>query len=404
MNNTSNEKPEIKAASENALPKPQANPPADAPPKSHQSKILILFTLFLLIVAVVLFLFWFFYLRFHESTDDAYANGNMINVNAAVPGSVISFFADDTDLVLEGQLLVLLDDTKYKLAYEEQLASLAADVLQVKQLYDNVKVNTANRDSRRISLQKAKYDYDNRAQLVSSLSVSNEDFTHAKDDFSIAEFNFKQAESQLKMALDAAGNTSMEKHPLIEERKARVREAYYNLKHCAIYAPATGYVALRVVEVGKWVQTTTPIMAIIPTDYVWVDANFKETQLTKMRVGQPAEVTLDIYGSDVVYKGKVLGIASGTGSIFSIIPPQNATGNWIKIVQRLPVRISLDPEVLKQFPVRLGLSAYVDVDVTDVSLPMLVQRVSDKPVSTTNVFDIDFSELDKIMDMIIEGA
>lgn len=159
-----------------------------------------------------------------------------------------------------------------------------------------------------------------------------------------AELELKQAEYQLQVTRDAAGNTVPERHPLIEQQKASIRNAYYNLKHCEILAPSTGYIAQRNVNVGQWVTPTTHLMALIPIDYMWVDANFKETQLTYMRVGQPAKVWFDMYGSKVEYQGHVLGIASGSGSVFSLIPPQNATGNWIKIVQRLPVRISLDPD------------------------------------------------------------
>ncbi len=372
--------------------------------RGHRSKILTIVTILILGIALGLFLLWYQYFRFYESTDDAFANGSMININSAVNANVVAFYADNTDLVTEGQLLVLLDRTNYQIAYDQSLASLAATVLQVRQLYDNVKVNAANRDAKRVRMQKAQYDYDNRAKLIGTLSISNEDYIHAKDDLTIAELDLKQAEHQLKMSLDAVGNTSLEMHPIIEENKAKVREAYCNLKHCSIYSPATGFVAQRVVEVGKWVQPTSPLMAVIPKDYVWVDANFKETELTNMRVGQPARVTLDIYGSDVVYEGKVLGIASGTGSVFSVIPPQNATGNWIKIVQRLPVRISLDPETLKNYPVRLGLSAYATVNITDTSLPMLVQETVNRPVTATSIFDINMDEINRIIDGIVLGT
>jgi membrane fusion protein (multidrug efflux system) len=361
------------------------------------------FTIFLIIIGIVVFLLWDMYFRFYESTDDAFANGNMIRINSAVNGSVVAFFADDTDLVKEGQLLVSLDKTYYQVQYEKEINNLAATILQVSQLYETIKSNTANRDSKKIKLEKARFDFNNRSQLVDSLSISKEDFIHSRDDLNIAEFELKQAESQLQMAQDAVKNTRLENHPLVEQQKSKVREAYYNLQHCSIYAPSTGYVAQRTVDVGQRVQPTTPLMSVIPADYVWVDANFKETQLTNMRVGQPATVTFDMYGSDVVFEGKVLGIASGSGSVFSLIPPQNATGNWIKIVQRLPVRISLDPAKVAKYPIRLGVSAYVDVDIHNVDLPMLVQETSKKPISKTNVFDIDFTEVNEMIDRIVSG-
>ena len=361
-------------------PIPAEQPKAVSPPvvtPSHRGRnhTLWWFTLGIIVVGLAWFLLWFFYLQYYESTDDAYANGNMININAAVPGSVVAFFADDTDLVMEGQLLVLLDRTDYQVQYDKELAALAATVLQVRQLYDTVKVNLANVDTKRIALARTKYDHDNRQQLVGTRAISDEDYTHSKDDLSTALFTLQQAEYQLQVALAAVGNTPPEKHPMIDQQQGSVRNAFYNLTHCAIHAPATGYVAQRSVDVGEWVTTTRALMAVIPKDYVWVDANFKETQLTYMRIGQPTTVWFDMYGSKVKYTGKVLGIASGSGSVFSLIPPQNATGNWIKIVQRLPVRISLDPETLKDYPMRLGISANVDVDISDYSGPKLAETL-----------------------------
>lgn len=369
--------------------------------EKNKHRTLLLFTLALVLAGLTWFCLWFFYLSYYEYTDDAYANGNLININSPVSGSVIAFYADDTDLVEEGQLLVSLDPTDFQIKFDRELASLASVVLQVRQLYDNVVTNQAAVDSRRVALQKAQYDYENRSALVNTKAISNEDYTHAKDTFSTAEFDLKQAEAQLQGAKDAAGNTPLLLHPLIEQQKARVREAYYNLSHTSIFAPATGYIAQRSVDVGEWVTPPKALMAIIPTNYVWVDANYKETQLTDMRVGQPATVTFDIYGSKVKYEGKVLGIASGSGSVFSLIPPQNATGNWIKIVQRLPVRISLDPETVKKYPVRLGISAEVNVDITNQDLPMLANAPSIKTVGTTNVFELNMGDVEKVIDKVI---
>jgi membrane fusion protein (multidrug efflux system) len=347
-------------------------------------------------------LLWLFYLRYHETTDDAYVSGNMINVTSVIPGSPIAFFADDTDLVKEGQLLVLLDCTEYQIKFDLELETLASTVLRVRQLYDNVKQNTANVENKRIMLERARYDYENRSKLVNTLAISNEDYIHSKDDFTLAEINYRQAQHQLDIAIDAAGNTPIERHPDIEAQKARVRQAFYFVRHCSIYAPATGFIAQRQVEVGQWATPSTPLMAIIPINYMWVDANFKETQLTYMRIGQPATVTFDIYGKHPVFEGKVLGIASGTGNVFSLIPPQNATGNWIKIVQRLPVRIGIDLEKYKNYPLRLGLSAYVNVDISKTDLPPLATIPANKPVGITTVYDIDFKEVEPLIEKIIQ--
>lgn len=379
-------------------PTPEPSLKKNAP----RRKTMWILTLLFLIAGGCWFAYWYLYLRPYETTDDAYANGNFISINSAVNGSVIAFFADNTDLVTEGQLLVSFDPTYYQAIYEKELANLGAIVLQVRQLYANVQANQAVVESKKTTLSKAQFDYDNRSRLIGSKAISNEEFIHSKENFLISQLDLKQAEAQLQIALDAAGNTSIEQHPLIEQQKAVVLSAYYNLQHCSIYAPTTGYIAQRTVDVGHWVTPANKMMALIPQDYVWVDANFKETQLTYMRIGQPAKVWFDIYGRDVIYEGKVLGIASGTGSIFSIIPPQNATGNWIKIVQRLPVRISLDPKTLKDYPIRLGISAEVSVDITDRNLPLLATTPPSKPVAKTNVFDIHLEKVKKTIEEVIQ--
>jgi membrane fusion protein (multidrug efflux system) len=366
-----------------------------------RSPTLWMFTLFLLIVGGAWLAYWFFYLQYHQHTDDAYANGNKVSINSAVTGTVIAFYADNTDLVEEGQLIIRLDPTDYRMKYEKELASLANTTLQVRQLYDNILVSIANRESKKALLDKAQFDYDNRKQLIQTHAVTNEDFIHSKDDLLVAQLALKQAEYQLQMSIDAVGEVTPDKHPMIEQQKGNVRTAFYDLTHCSIYAPTTGYVAQRAVNVGETVSTLRNLMAIIPIDYVWVDANFKETQLTYMRIGQPATVWFDLYGSSVKYEGKVLGIASGSGSVFSLIPPQNATGNWIKIVQRLPVRISLDPKTVKDYPTRLGISAEVDVDITNQDLPMLAPIPSTKLVDSTKVFEIDLKEVEALMDDIV---
>lgn len=366
-----------------------------------RSKILFVTTLMLVLLAIGWFVLWFFYFRFHQRTDDAYANGNLVNINGATPGSVVAFFADDTDLVQEGQLLVLLDSTAYQIQYETALATLGATVLQVKELYDQERAAAATVAAARILFGKAQYDYENRKKLEESQAIAKEEIVHAGDDLLIAEFNLKRSEALWEAARDAIGGGPIANHPRIEEQKGRVRDAYYLLAHCRIYAPTTGFVAKRAVEVGQWISHAENLMAVIPMDYLWVDANYKETQLRRMRIGQSAEVSFDLYGSSVKYKGKVLGIGSGTGSVFSIIPPQNATGNWIKIVQRLPVRISLDPEQVRKYPPRLGISARVNVDITEQNLPRLAQSPHTRPIAKTKVFELDFKEAEERLEKVI---
>jgi membrane fusion protein, multidrug efflux system len=384
---------------------PNSGTPPDAQPvetakKNGKSLTLWSFSVLLFLAALTWLLLWVFYFQYYETTDDAYVNGNMVRISSVVEGSVVSYAAEDTYLVREGQLLVQLDETNYRVSYEKELSTLAVTMLEVRQMYDRVSANRAHLESQKSVLSKAKYDYENRVPLALAKAVSNEDLVHAQDDLLFAQFQVQQAEYELRVSMDAVGTFAMVDHPLIQQQRAKVREAFYKLKHCSIYAPCTGYVAQRSVQVGQSVLPTTALMSVIPENYLWVDANFKETQLPYMRIGQPAEVWLDLYGSRVLYKGTVLGIASGTGSIFSLLPPQNATGNWIKIVQRLPVRISLDPEVLRAHPGRLGLSAYVKVDLSEQQLPLLAQAPSAQPPTKTSVFEISFSEVNLLMDQL----
>jgi membrane fusion protein, multidrug efflux system len=408
--NESLEQPKIPIEQEASLP--PKDPPktlTPLPPKSEinqknpkRSKMLIWFTIAVLVAGLIWFCYWFFYLQYYQFTDDAFSNGNLTNINSPISGTIIAFYAQDTDLVKEGELLIVLDKTEYQVAYEKELNSLASVILQVRQLYDNVTTNQALVENKKTLLSKAQYDYENRSNLVNTKAISNEEFIHSKDSLLVAQLDLKQTESQLKTSLDAVGNTTIENHPIIEQQKSNVRLAFYNLQHCHIYAPTTGYVAKRAVGVGQWITPTTNLMAIIPTVGVWVDANFKETQLTYMRVGQPVSIGFDLYGSGVQFNGKVVGISSGTGSIFSIIPPQNATGNWIKIVQRLPVRISLDPQQTEKFPIRMGISAEVNVDITNQDLPRLVNVLSTHPIVETNVFEIDFEPVNQMINKIIK--
>lgn len=380
-----------------------SNPPSNENHNHSRTRALWGFSIFLILSSILWFCYWYFYLQYYESTDDAYANGNLINVNSVIPGAVVAYYADDTDLVNEGQLLVQLDKTNYQATYEQELNRLASIALQVRRLYDQVKINQAIVKNKEIELTRQEFDYRNRSQLLKIYpeAVSKEDFFHSEQSYLFAQSDLLKAKSQLASALSIVGNTALERHPLIEKQKEKIRLAFYHLEHCSIYAAQTGYIAQRNVDVGQWITPTSNLMAIIPTNYVWVDANFKETQLTKMRIGQPATVWFDLYGSNVKYEGKVIGIASGTGSVFSLIPPQNATGNWIKIVQRLPVRISLDSETTKKFPVRLGISAEVEVDVTNQALPYLSPTPQEKFVSKTDVFEIQMEKLNQMMDEIV---
>lgn len=368
---------------------------------SAKSFTLWLFTLFCVVALIIWGCLWYFSFRFYESTDDAYANGHLVTINSLISGSIISYYVENTDFVEKGQLLVQLDPINYAIKYEETLANLAEAVLQVRQLYNKVELAKVTVENRKEELKKIEYDFNNREKLVASKAISNEDFIHAQNNLLVAGLALQEAILQQQIAADAAGNTPLELHPLIEKNKALIKQAYYNLAHTSVYAPISGIIAQCNVDVGKSVSTSTPLLAIVPVSPVWVDANFKETQLTSLRIGQPATVWFDLYGSAVEYEGKVAGIPAGTGSIFSLIPPQNATGNWIKIVQRLPVRIAVESANLKKYPFRLGISAHVEVDISNTNLPFVNSKTVKEAAESTDIYQISYEKVDEQIAQII---
>jgi membrane fusion protein (multidrug efflux system) len=343
--------------------------------------------LFFALCALVAFAVWWFVFRGHETTDDAYVGGNLVYITSRQEGTVTAFYADDTDIVEEGQLLVSLDPTDYLTDLEQKKAALEVAVRQVAALYHNVKQAESEVESRQALYTRAQQDYQNRTGLVDAQAISREEFEHAGADLKDAKAALDLMRHKLISARAALGTTPLEEHPLILKAKSDAKEAYLKLGRSNIYAPIRGYIAKRSVQAGEWIKTSTPLMAVIPLDHVWVDANFKETQLSRMRIGQRADVTADMYGGSVLFTGIVKGIQGGSGSVFSLLPPQNASGNWIKIVQRVPVRILLKPDDLKEHPLFLGLSVYVKVYVDEDTGPILAQEPHVEPVMKTTIYD-----------------
>lgn len=263
-------------------------------------------------------LYWWLIGSHHVSTDNAYVNAEIAQVTPSVGGTIMAVNVIDTQRVTAGDVLVTIDDTDTKLAFARAQAELAR--LQT-------------------NLDRAKIDYQRRISLAKSGSVSGEELTTAENAFRAAEAAFD------------AGRIASE-------------QAQVDLDRTVIRAPIDGVVARRSVQLGQRVQAGTPLLSIVPMDQMHVNANFKEVQLEKVRIGQPVTLHADLYGNDVTYHGKVAGMSGGTGSAFAVIPAQNATGNWIKVVQRLPVRIDLDPAELREHPLQVGLSMSVDIDIS----------------------------------------
>ncbi|RDK00046.1 HlyD family efflux transporter periplasmic adaptor subunit [Paraburkholderia lacunae] len=311
------------------------------------------------------------YARYHESTDDAYVSGNLVQLTPQVAGTVVAVNADDTQIVKAGDSVVTLDNADAKVALGNAEATLGQTVRQVSSLYVNNDFYAANVTQKQSDLARAQDDLRRRQAVADTGAVSAEDIAHARDTVTAARAALDAARQQAQANRALTDRTTIEQHPNVQAAASRVRDAYLAYARNTLPAPVTGYVAKRSVQVGQRVSPGTPLMAIVPLDGVWVDANYKESQLRNMRIGQSVTLTADVYGGKVKYHGRVVGFSAGTGSAFASLPAQNATGNWIKIVQRLPARIQLDQKELEAHPLRIGLSMDVDVDTRNNTGPQL---------------------------------
>jgi len=339
--------------------------------------------------------------RWYEGTDDAYVNGNVVQITPQVVGTVVKINADDGNLVHKGDVLVEIDGSDARIALQQAEAQLARTVRQVRGLYSNVESGQAVVAAQKVSLDRARADYTRRQGLVATGAISAEELAHARDALAAAESQLASTQQQLSTTSALVDETVIAKHPDVLAASAALRTAYLNDSRSKIYAPVDGYVAKRTVQVGQRLQPGSPLMAVVPLHQVWVDANFKETQLAHMRIGQPVTLKSDLYGGGVEFHGKVQSLGVGTGSAFSLLPAQNATGNWIKIVQRIPVRIELDGKELDKNPLRIGLSMAVDVDLHNQNGLSLAQQPPKEPAFTTDVYQDQMQGAQADIDRII---
>ncbi|HEV7136594.1 MAG TPA: efflux RND transporter periplasmic adaptor subunit [Steroidobacteraceae bacterium] len=356
----------------------------------------------IVVIGAILAGAWYYFLgRWYESTDDAYVDGNVVQITPQIPGTVISIGADDNDYVRAGEPLVTLDSSNADVALAQAEAALAQTVRRVRGLYSAVLNAQADVAVRESNVRQAEADYRRRQGLEASGAVSAEDLAHARDALTAARSALTAAQAQRATKGAMVEDTRIASHPDVMAAAERVRAAWLDVERTTLVAPVAGYVAERTVQVGQRVQPGTPLMAVVPLREVWVDANFKETQLGRMRIGQPVTLTSDLYGGDVTFHGHIAGLGIGTGSAFSLLPAQNASGNWIKIVQRLPVRITLDPRELGRHPLRIGLSMRVAADLHDQSGATLASQPPRHPAFSTDVYVRDPAKVDAIIARII---
>ncbi|HEX4269446.1 MAG TPA: HlyD family efflux transporter periplasmic adaptor subunit [Steroidobacteraceae bacterium] len=354
--------------------------PAARPANVARRRGFTVLGLVVVVCAVAFGCYWFLYARYFESTDDTYVDGDVVQITSEVPGTVIGLHADDTQFVARGQLLLHLDPADAEVAVRVAEANLGRAVRTVRALFDQGGQLRYEILYREVALRRAEQDYQRRTGLLRDGAVSSEELQHTQDDTTEVRASLAAAREQLGETEARIDGTTVATNPEVLAAAAGVRDAWLQLRRTRITSPVSGVVARRSVQVGQRVAAGTPLMGVVPLDALWVNANFKEVQLRDMRVGQPVTLRVDVYGGKVTYHGKVVGLAAGTGSAFALLPAENASGNWIKIVQRLPVRIQLDPGELRAHPLRIGESVTATVDIRDTSGPLVSGQVRRVPI------------------------
>jgi membrane fusion protein, multidrug efflux system len=366
-------------------PNPQtsaANPEAPEHGARHNGARrlgLLMLGIVVVLAGLVYGVYWFVNARHFESTDDAYVNGDVVQISSEQPGTVLVVHVDDTQTVAAGTPLVDLDPADAEVAMANAEAELARTVRQVRGLFAQGAQLRAQIDQRESALRTAESDLQRRQGLLADGAISGEELSHARDNVTAMRAAVAAAREQLAQTDAQTQGTRIESHPQVLATAAAVRNAALALHRTRLMAPVAGVIAKRSVQVGQRIAPGTPLLAVVPLDDVWIDANFKEVQLAHMRTGQPVSVRADLYGNDVEFHGRLVGVGAGSGSAFALLPAQNASGNWIKIVQRVPVRVLLDVQELKAHPLRIGLSAHVRVDVRDSSASTAASAVRNTP-------------------------
>jgi len=375
--------------------------PAPPPANGHRRRVLLLIAAVFIIIGVLWGLYWVLILSKRERTDDAYVNGNKVVISAQVSGTVVAVLTDDTQLVQAGRVLVRLDPVDAEVALARSSSALAQAVRQVRQARSTADQYDSMIATRKIELVRAQEDLAKREPLLAANAIAPEEVRHARESVELAKAALAQASRQARAAHAIVDGTNVEDNPAVLQAKAAFRDAWIAAQRNDVVAPVTGYVAERSVQLGQHIQAGQALMTVIPLNALWVDANFKEVQLRNLRIAQPAEVRSDLYGGSYVFHGHVIGMSAGTGAAFALLPAQNASGNWIKVVQRVPVRIEIDEADLTKAPLRVGLSATVTVDTSNRNGAVLAGKSADRPVGNTEVYTQDLAKANSAADAIV---
>ena len=376
-------------------------PAAAAPANGKRTRIIILIAVVFIVLGLLWTAYWVLVLTKRERTDDAYVNGNKVVISPQIAGTVIAVLADDTQLVKAGQVLVRLDPIDAQTSLSRAAGALAQTVRQVRQEKSTADQYDSVISTRKLELARAETDLAKREPLLADRAIAPEEVRHARETVELARAALTQAVRQSTASHALVDGTQVEDNPAVLQAKAAYRDAWIAAQRNAVVAPVTGYVAERSVQLGQHIQAGQALMTVIPLNSLWVDANFKEVQLRNLRIGQLAEVRSDLYGGSFIFHGHVKGMSAGTGAAFSLLPAQNASGNWIKVVQRVPVRIQIDDADLVKSPLRVGLSATVTVDTTSRNGPVLAMESADAPVSDTQVYTQDLEKAAAEADAVV---
>jgi membrane fusion protein (multidrug efflux system) len=377
--------------------------PAAPPTAAKRRRILLLIAVIFIVLGALWAVYWILVLSKREQTDDAYVNGNKVVISPQISGTVIAVLADDTQLVTAGQVLVRLDPIDAETALNRTASALAQAVRQVRQTKWTADQYDSVIETRKLELARAEADLAKREPLLADHAIAPEEVRHARETVAMARAALNQAIRQAASAHALVDGTRVEDNPAVLQAKAAYRDTWITARRNAVVAPVTGYVAGRSVQLGQHIQAGQALMMIIPLNSLWVDANFKEVQLRNLHIGQPAEVRSDLYGGSSIFHGRVVGMSAGTGAAFALLPPQNASGNWIKVVQRVPVRVQIDRKDLEKWPLRVGLSTTVTVDTTSRSGPVLAPAATMRPVGDTQVYTQDLEKADAEADAVVRS-
>jgi membrane fusion protein (multidrug efflux system) len=337
---------------------------AEQKKKMLRQRLFTVFGIVVFAIALIWGVYWFLIGSNYVSTDDAYVDASLAQITPRVNGTIDAVPVKDTDHVKKGDVLVRIDPSDARLALAQAEANYNQSVRQVEQYFANVEAAKAQVNARKADLQRAQVDYRRRAALANTGAVSGDEMSAARNALDTAKAGLTAAQRQLSAQQALIAGSDVMHNPEVLAAKAQRDRARLDLARTVIRAPINGVVAQNMVQVGQHVQVGAKMMSVVPVDRAYVNANFKEGQLEHVRPGQTVTLTSDLYGSGVVFHGHVLGLGGGTGAAFAVIPAQNATGNWIKVVQRLPVRIALDPEDLAKYPLRVGLSMTATINIS----------------------------------------